>query len=59
VRLTLHDALGRRVAVVYEGVGAGGPREAMVDTAALAPGVYALRLEADGTAATETLTVVR
>src|SRR5690606_22630896 len=58
-RPTLHDALGRRIAVLYEGTGVGAARELGVVTAALAPGVYALRLEADGTAATETLTVVR
>src|SRR5690606_35493415 len=58
-RLTLHDALGRRVAVVYEGAGTGAAREVRVDTATLAPGVYVLRLAANGDVLTRELTVVR
>jgi hypothetical protein len=58
-RLTLHDALGRQVTVLYEGAGAGTPREATVDASALAPGVYLLRLDSDGAVATQELTVVR
>ena len=58
-RLTLHDALGRRVAVLYEGAGAGAPREAEVDVSGLAPGVYVVRLEAGGAVEARELTVVR
>ncbi len=58
VRLALYDALGREVAVVAEGVSAGA-QSAVLDTAALAPGVYVLRLTAGAGALTQTVTVVR
>jgi glucose/arabinose dehydrogenase len=58
-RLTLHDVLGRRVAVLYEGAWPWAPRETTVDTSALAPGVYVLRLEDGGAVTTRELTVVR
>ena len=45
VRLTLHDVLGREVAVLAEGTRFAGRHAAALDAAALAPGVYLVRLE--------------
>jgi hypothetical protein len=51
VRLAVFDALGRRAALVAEGARPAGSHELRVDTGALAPGVYLIRLEADGESA--------
>ena len=53
-RVTVTDALGRRVAVLLDGAVAAGERRRLVlDGAGLAPGVYLVRLDAeDGTQAT-------
>ncbi|WP_412061590.1 T9SS type A sorting domain-containing protein [Rubrivirga sp. IMCC45206] len=59
VRITLVDALGRRVAVVADGTFAAGAAAVPVPTAGLAPGVYVLRLDAEAGAATRTVSVVR
>lgn len=59
VRLRVVDVLGRTVAVVAEGTVAAGAHEARLDTRALAPGVYAVVLDAGGERAVRTLTVVR
>jgi hypothetical protein len=58
-RLTLHDTLGRTLSVLYDGPGTGAVREAEVDATALAPGVYVVRLAAEGTVTARKLTVVR
>ena len=58
VRLTLHDALGREVARLADGVRAAGPHR-VATPAGLAPGVYLARLAAGGAVATRTLAVVR
>ena len=58
VRLTLHDALGREVAVLADGARAAGPHR-VATPAGLAPGVYLARLAAGGAVATRTLAVVR
>ncbi|MEL6617036.1 MAG: T9SS type A sorting domain-containing protein, partial [Bacteroidota bacterium] len=58
VRLTVTDALGREVAVLHDGE-ATGTLQTTLDTGALAPGVYVLRLDASGETASQTITVVR
>ncbi|HLA64006.1 MAG TPA: T9SS type A sorting domain-containing protein, partial [Rhodothermales bacterium] len=59
VRLALYDALGREVAVLADGVQAAGTHEAALDAAALAPGVYVLRLAAGADARVMRVSVVR
>jgi hypothetical protein len=47
LRVTLSDVLGREVAVLLDGSAAAGERRSLaVDGAALAPGVYLVRMEA-------------
>ena len=58
-RLTVIDLLGRHVATVLDGPLPAGVTPVGVDGAALAPGVYVLRLEAGGRVATRMLTRVR
>ena len=55
-RAVVLDALGRAVAVVHDGPGAG---PLAVDASGLAPGVYALRVTAASEAAVRRFTVVR
>jgi hypothetical protein len=56
VEVGLYDVLGRRVAVLDEGLRAAGEHPVRVDGSALASGVYAVRLAVDGqTVATRTL----
>jgi hypothetical protein len=56
VEVGLYDVLGRRVAVLDEGLRAAGEHPVRVDGGALASGVYAVRLAVDGqTVATRTL----
>lgn len=57
-RLALHDALGRRVAVLADGPVAAGAHAAPLDASALAAGVYVLRLETGAGSLTRTITVV-
>ena len=60
VRLSLHDALGREVAVLVEGALAEGRHEAELDAGALPAGTYLVRLAtAGGRVATERLTRLR
>ena len=56
-RLTVFDALGRRVAVVAEGVREAGRHAVPFDAARLPAGLYVVRLEAGGTQAVRMLTV--
>ena len=58
-RLTLLDALGRRVALVAECALPAGETRLSVPLGGLAPGVYWLRLDAYGQQAVRALTVVR
>lgn len=58
--LTLHDALGRTVATLVDGIIPAGPGHADLNTASLAPGVYTVRLHAGNLAVgTGRLVVVR
>ena len=47
------DVLGRRVALVEEGARAAGSHRATLNASALAPGLYLVRLTADGTTAVQ------
>jgi hypothetical protein len=59
VRLEVLDALGRRVALLVDGVRPAGEHRAAVDAAGLRGGVYLLRMTAGGGVATSRLSVVR
>lgn len=59
VRLTVHDLLGREVAVVAEGHRVAGAHRASLEASALAPGLYLLRLDAPDGAQTTRLTLAR
>ena len=58
-RLAVVDALGREVAVVFDGAAAAGETTVALDTSRLPAGVYTVRLSASGRVATRHLTVVR
>ena len=58
VRATLHDALGRELAVLHTGEAAG-EVQLQIETARLAPGVYVVRVEGETFAETRRLTVIR
>ena len=58
VRVTLVDALGRRVRTLWDGPAAGALRLG-VEAGGLAPGVYAVRVEGGAASAVRRLTVVR
>ena len=59
VRLAVYDVRGRRVVVLEDRDLAAGRYEATLDGAALAAGVYAVRLEAGGEVVTQRVAVVR
>ena len=60
VVVALYDALGRRLAVLFDGtLAAGSPRRIAVDGRALAPGAYVVRMEAAGRTFTRRVTVIR
>ena len=64
LRLTVHDAQGRRVATLFEGVKATGTHQAAWDArgengAPVAPGVYFIRLMTEREVATEKLLLVK
>lgn len=59
VRLSVYDALGRRVALLADGERAGGWYEAALDGQGLASGLYVARLEVGGEVRTQRLTVLR
>jgi len=58
-RVAVYDMLGRSVTVAASGLHAAGRHDVVLDTGDFAPGLYVVRLEADGQAATQSLTVVR
>ena len=57
VRLTVYDALGRKVAVLVDGVRAAGRHEVTFHADELASGLYVYRLEAAGHAYTRKMTL--
>ncbi len=59
VRLDVLDVLGRTVATLVDGPLPAGEHTARLDGGALAPGVYAVRLTADGRTTTRTLVRTR
>ena len=59
VRLDVFDALGRRVRTLAQGARPAGEHQASVQAAGLAPGLYVVRLTADGQTATRRLVRVR
>ena len=59
LRAVLYDAAGREVAVLHDGLQAAGAYALDFETAALAAGVYLVRLTDGTTAASRTVTVVR
>jgi hypothetical protein len=58
VRLTVHDVLGRTIAVLLEGVQEAGTHAAAFDAAGRASGVYVWRLVAGGSVQTGRLTLL-
>ncbi len=58
VEVVVVDALGRRVAVLLDGVVAGGERELRLDAAGLAPGTYGIVARADGARAHAPVTIL-
>ena len=58
VRVSVYDALGREVAVAFEGT-VTGVAEVAVEAGRLAPGVYVVRVSGDTFAESRSLTVVR
>ncbi|MEL6771872.1 MAG: S8 family serine peptidase [Bacteroidota bacterium] len=59
VRAEVFDLLGCRVAMLHDGLLAAGTHPLALDAAQLPAGVYVVRLDAEGLAATQRLTVVR
>ena len=58
-RVTLHDVLGRQVALVHDGTLAAGRSVLDLDVASLSTGVYVARIELDGAVVTRRINVVR
>ena len=56
---TLYDVRGRRIAVLADGDAPAGWRDARLDAARLAPGVYVVRVASGGEVRVATVTVVR
>ena len=59
MRLTLHDALGREVRTVAEGVYAAGAQEFSVSLDGLPSGIYFVRANVGGQVVVRRLAVVR
>ena len=59
VEVAVFDALGRRVAVAATGALSAGEHAVAIDAGALAPGVYVVRLAADGIVQSRRLVVTR
>ena len=59
LRVALYDVVGRQVALLAEGPVAAGETTVEMDVADLSPGVYLLRVEADGQAVVRRMTVLR
>jgi hypothetical protein len=59
VRVTVHDVLGRELAVLVDGERPAGRHEAVLTAAGLAGGVYLVRMETGSSAGTRTVTLIR
>lgn len=59
VRLSIHDILGREVAVLVDGVQSAGAHEARFDASSLASGMYLVRLETAGTSTIHRITLLK
>jgi hypothetical protein len=59
VTVTAHDALGRTVAVLWDGPAPGGPLPLAIEAGVLSPGRYVVRARGAGVDLTRPLTVVR
>ena len=59
LRVVLYDVVGRQVATLADGPAAAGETTIGLDVSGLAPGLYLLRVEADGQAVTRRMTVLR
>jgi hypothetical protein len=59
VQVALYDVLGRRVRTFADGRYPAGAHVVTVRAAGLAPGLYLVRLHAEGSSRTQRLTVVR
>ena len=57
--ITVYDVAGRKVATAFAGAAKAGENEVSLDVSALAPGVYAYRLEAAGATAARKMVVTR
>lgn len=58
-RISIHDLLGREVAVLVDGVMPAGSHQAVFDASGLASGVYIVRLEAGGEFRTARITLLK
>ena len=59
VRAEVYDALGRRVAILADGPLGAGRHDLQVETGALAPGTYAVRVATGGAVLARTFTGAR
>ncbi len=59
VTITLHDLLGRSVAVLYDGKQVAGTHKAVIDGAGLASGRYIVRMSTGTFTATQSVTLVK
>jgi hypothetical protein len=58
-RLSVHDILGREVAVLVDGVQQAGEHQVRFDASTLASGVYLIRLETAGTSTIQRITLLK
>ncbi|MCH8031441.1 MAG: T9SS type A sorting domain-containing protein [Bacteroidetes bacterium] len=59
VRIAVYDALGREVAVLFDGLNPAGQHEVVFDGHGMPSGVYFVRMAAEGFAQTQTITLLR
>jgi hypothetical protein len=59
VRLSVHDLLGREVAVLVDGIQQAGAHQVRFDASHLASGVYLLRLQTPGSSTVHILTLLK
>ena len=59
VRLSVHDMLGRELAVLVDGLRPAGRSEVLFDGEGLPSGTYLIRIQAGGFVMTRTMTLVK